>query len=227
MPARLEEGDYQMKIFLDTANLVEIKEAVSWGVVDGVTTNPSLVAREEGVFHKILLEISSMVAGPISAEVLSLEAREMVQEARILASIAPQIVIKVPVTPEGLKAARELKEEGIKTNVTLIFSLNQALLAARAGGAFVSPFLGRLDDIGHDGIALVQDIVEMLRYYDLPTEVIAASIRHPYHMVEAARIGADIATVPFKVLKQMFEHPLTEQGIEAFVQDWEAGGRGC
>lgn len=215
-----------MKIFLDTANLEEIKEAVSWGVVDGVTTNPSLVAREEGAFHKILVEISALVPGPISAEVLSLEAKEMVQEAKVLASIAPQIVIKVPVTPEGLRAARELKEEGIKTNVTLIFSLNQALLAARAGGSFVSPFLGRLDDRGHDGIALVQDIVEMLRYYDLSTEVIAASIRHPYHMVEAVRVGADIATVPFKVLKQMFEHPLTEQGIKAFVQDWEAGGRG-
>ncbi len=214
-----------MKIFLDTANLKEIKEAVSWGLVDGVTTNPSLVAREEGAFHKILAEISTLVSGPISAEVLSLEAKEMVSEARLLASIAPQIVIKVPVTPEGLKAARELKEEGIKTNVTLIFSLNQALLAARAGGAFVSPFLGRLDDKGHDGIALVQDIVKMLRYYDLPTEVIAASIRHPYHMVEAARVGADIATVPFKVLKQMFQHPLTEQGIKSFMKDWEIGGR--
>ncbi len=210
-----------MKIFLDTANIEEIREAVSWGVVDGVTTNPTLVSKEKGDFHKLLVEINNLVKGPISAEVISLEATEMVKEARILAAISPQIVIKVPITPAGLKAARELKEQGIKTNVTLVFSLNQALLAAKAGGAFVSPFLGRLDDLGHDGIELVRDIVDVYRYYGIETEVIAASIRNPYHVTEVAKAGADIATIPFKVLKQLVAHPLTDSGIEAFLKDWE------
>ena len=210
-----------MKLFLDTANLDEIREGVSWGVIDGVTTNPSLVAREEGDFHKMLEGICSMVQGPVSAEVLSLEAREMVKEGKVLSDIAPQIVIKLPMLPEGLKAARELKAEGIKTNVTLIFSLNQALLAARAGGAFVSPFVGRLDDRGHDGMRLVKDIVAVFSSYGLSAQVIAASIRHPLHLIGAAQAGAHIATLPYKVLRQMVEHPLTDLGIEAFLKDWE------
>lgn len=210
-----------MKLFLDTANVEEIKEAVSFGVIAGVTTNPSLVAREDGDFHKMLAEICSLVEGPVSAEVLSLDAREMVREGKVLSAIAPQIVIKLPMLPEGLKAARELKAEGIKTNITLVFSLNQALLAARAGGSFVSPFVGRLDDKGHDGMGLVRDIGDVFKTYELQAEIIAASIRHPFHVIEAAKAGSHIATLPYKVLRQMFEHPLTDLGVEAFLKDWE------
>ncbi|HHX77160.1 MAG TPA: fructose-6-phosphate aldolase [Firmicutes bacterium] len=211
-----------MKLFLDTANLAEIEEAAGWGVLSGVTTNPTLVSREKGDFHQILKDISCLVDGPISAEVTGITAADMVKEGKLLAGIAPQIVIKIPITEEGLKATKELRREGIKSNITLVFSLNQALLAARVGAAFVSPFIGRLDDRGHDGMVLVKEIAQVFRYYALPTEIIAASIRHPLHVVEAARAGAHVATVPFKVLRQMVKHPLTDLGIQTFLKDWES-----
>ncbi len=210
-----------MEIFLDTANVEEIREAVKWGVVSGVTTNPTLVSKESGGFHEILKEICSLVDGPVSAEVISLDAGGMVREARELAAIAPNIVIKIPVTPAGLEAVRRLAAEGIKTNVTLVFSPLQALLAARAGATFVSPFIGRVDDVGQEGMQVLADIVQIFRNYGFPTRIIAASIRHPQHVLEAARLGADIATVPYKVLAQMFKHPLTDVGIQRFLEDWE------
>ncbi|MGB9793136.1 MAG: fructose-6-phosphate aldolase, partial [Thermacetogeniaceae bacterium] len=194
-----------MEIFLDTANIDEIREAVKWGVVSGVTTNPTLVSKESGSFHEILKEICRLVDGPVSAEVISLDAGGMVREARELAAIAPNIVIKIPVTPAGLEAVRRLAAEGIRTNVTLVFSPLQALLAARAGATFVSPFIGRVDDVGQEGMQVLADIVQIFRNYDFSTRIIAASIRHPQHVLEAARLGADIATVPYKVLAQMFK----------------------
>ncbi len=213
-----------MQIFLDTANLDEIREASSWGVVSGVTTNPSLVAREKRDFHRLVQEIAALVPGPVSAEVLSLEADGMVREARVLAGLAPNVVIKVPLTADGLKAARRLKEEEIQTNLTLVFSPNQALLAALAGATYVSPFVGRLDDVGQEGMQVVRETVEIFTRHHLPTRVIAASIRHPLHVTEAARSGAHIATVPFKVLEQMVKHPLTDIGIERFLADWKKSG---
>ncbi|NLY39160.1 MAG: fructose-6-phosphate aldolase [Firmicutes bacterium] len=210
-----------MKLFLDTANLEEIRQAVQWGVVEGVTTNPSLAAREKEDFSKILPEICRLVDGPVSAEVIALDHAGMVQEARQLAAIHENVVIKIPITLEGLQAVSILAEEGIKTNVTLVFSVNQALLAARAGAAYVSPFVGRLDDIGTDGIDLVRNIVTVFERHLIETEVIAASIRHPEHVTAAALAGASIATVPFKVLKQMVNHPLTDLGIERFIADWK------
>lgn len=210
-----------MRFFIDTANINEIKEANDWGVIAGVTTNPSLVAKEGRDFHEVIREIAAIVDGPISAEVISLEAPKMVEEARVLAKIHPNVVIKVPMTKEGLKATKMLAAEGIKTNVTLVFSPNQAMLAAAAGATYVSPFVGRLDDVSHDGIQLVTDIAEIFGLYGIETEIIAASIRHPLHVTEAAKAGADIATVPFKVLEQMVKHPLTDQGIERFLADWE------
>lgn len=210
-----------MKFFIDTANIDEIREANALGILDGVTTNPSLVVKENVSFHNRLKEIAAEVTeGSISAEVLSLKAEEMVAEGKELAAIAPTITIKVPMTPDGLKAVKAFKELGIKTNVTLIFSANQALLAARAGATYVSPFLGRLDDIGHDGLALVSQIADIFAIHDIETEIIAASIRHPMHITEAALKGAHIATVPFKVIMQLFNHPLTESGIEKFLADW-------
>ncbi|MEC1719522.1 fructose-6-phosphate aldolase [Schinkia azotoformans] len=210
-----------MKFFIDTANIDEIREANALGVLDGVTTNPSLVAKENVSFHDRLKEIAVEVTqGSISAEVLSLKAEEMIEEGKELAAIAPNITIKVPMTPDGLKAVAAFKKLGIKTNVTLIFSANQALLAARAGAAYVSPFLGRLDDIGHDGLALIEQIADIFAIHDIETEIIAASIRHPMHITEAALKGAHIATVPFKVIMQLFNHPLTEAGIEKFLADW-------
>jgi len=209
-----------MKLFLDTANIEEIKEAYALGVISGVTTNPSLIAREGRDFQQVVREIAAIVDGPISAEVIGSTAPEMVAEAEALAAIHPNVVIKIPVTGEGLKAVKALAEKKIKTNVTLVFSANQALLAALAGAAFVSPFVGRLDDIGHDGMALVADIVEIYRNYDFPSQVIAASIRHPLHVLLAAKAGADIATVPYQVLKQMLAHPLTDLGIKKFLADW-------
>ena len=199
-----------MKLFLATANLEEIRQAVQWGVVEGVTTNPSLAAREKEDFSKILPEICRLVDGPVSAEVIALDHAGMVQEARQLAAIHENVVIKIPITLEGLQAVSILAEEGIKTNVTLVFSVNQALLAARAGAAYVSPFVGRLDDIGTDGIDLVRNIVTVFERHLIETEVIAASIRHPEHV-----------TVPFKDLKQMVNHPLTDLGIERFIADWK------
>lgn len=216
-----------MQIFLDTANVEEIRAAHQLGILAGVTTNPTLVAKEGRDFHAVLWEITSFVKGPVSAEVLSLQADEMVAEARPLAEIAPNIVIKLPMTADGLQAAARLRVEGIKSNVTLVFSANQALLAARAGADFVSPFVGRLDDIGQDGLGLVAEIVQLFTIHDLATQVIAASIRHPQHVLGAALAGADIATVPYKVLQQIMQHPLTDKGIASFLRDWETmAGKG-
>ncbi|WP_066176116.1 fructose-6-phosphate aldolase [Bacillus marinisedimentorum] len=210
-----------MKFFIDTANLDEIREANSLGLLAGVTTNPSLVAKEKDVtFEERLKEITDEVSGSVSAEVIATDAEGMIEEGTKLAEIAPNITIKVPMTPDGLKAVKKFSEQNIKTNVTLVFSANQALMAARAGATYVSPFLGRLDDIGHDGMALIAQIAEIFAIHDIDTQIIAASIRHPMHVTEAALNGADIATVPSKVITQMFKHPLTEQGIEKFLADW-------
>lgn len=211
-----------MKFFIDTANLEEIKQAFELGIIAGVTTNPSLVAKENVSFPERLKEITSFITGSVSAEVIALDAEGMVKEGRELAKIAPNITIKVPMTPEGLKAVHIFSKEGIKTNVTLIFSANQALMAARAGASYVSPFLGRLDDIGHNGIELVSTIAEIFETHQINTEIIAASIRHPQHITDAALAGANIATVPFKVIMQLFKHPLTDKGIEQFLQDWDS-----
>ncbi|MBM7648340.1 transaldolase [Bacillus ectoiniformans] len=210
-----------MKIFIDTANMEEIKEAHSWGILSGVTTNPSLVAKETVPFHDRLREITDLVSDSVSAEVIALDAEGMIKEGRELAKIAPNITVKVPMTPDGLKAVATLAKDGIKTNVTLIFSANQALLAARAGASYVSPFLGRLDDIGHDGMDLIENIAAIFAIHNIDSEIIAASIRHPQHVTEAALRGAHISTIPFKVLQQMFKHPLTDKGIDAFLADWE------
>lgn len=214
-----------MKLFLDTANLREIEQAVAWGVIDGVTTNPTLVAKEGKDFRKLLADICRLVPGPVSAEVIATGAAEMVREAEELAAIAPQVVIKVPMTPEGLQAVVVLGEKGIRCNVTLVFSFNQALLAAKAGAAYLSPFLGRLDDLGQNGVGLVAEICGIFRHYSLESEVIAASIRHPLHVVEVARAGAQIATIPFSVLSQMFKHPMTDLGIQRFLADWESANK--
>ncbi|MBD1379687.1 fructose-6-phosphate aldolase [Metabacillus arenae] len=209
-----------MQFFIDTANLDEIKEALSLGVLSGVTTNPSLVAKENISFHDRLREITSVVSGSVSAEVISLKADEMIEEGKELAKIAPNITVKVPMTPDGLKAVKAFSDLGIKTNVTLVFSANQALLAARAGATYVSPFLGRLDDIGQNGLDLISEINDIFYLHNIETEIIAASIRHPMHVTEAAMRGAHIATIPYKVLLQLFHHPLTDQGIEKFLADW-------
>ena len=211
-----------MKFFIDTANVEEIKEVASWGIIDGVTTNPSLIAKEGRVFKDVIKEITDIVDGPISAEVVSLNADEMVKEALELVPINKNIVIKLPMTKEGLKACKMLTEKGIKTNVTLIFSASQALMAAKAGATYVSPFLGRLDDIGSDGLILIEDIVDIFNNYDIKSEVICASVRHPIHLINCAKVGADIATVPYKVFEQMLKHPLTDTGIEKFLSDWES-----
>ncbi len=210
-----------MLLFIDTANVEEIRQANALGVISGVTTNPSLIAREGRDFRMVVEEICQIVDGPISAEVVSLEAGAMVEEAKSLAQIHPNVVIKLPMHPEGLKAAKTLKALHIKTNVTLVFSAAQALLAARAGATYVSPFLGRLDDVGQNGLALIEEIVNIFAVHSLDTQIIAASIRHPIHVVEAAKLGAHIATVPYKVIRQMCEHPLTTNGIEKFLQDWK------
>lgn len=210
-----------MKIFIDTANVDDIRKANDLGVICGVTTNPSLIAKEGRDFKEVVTEITSIVDGPISAEVISLEAEGMVSEAEELVKIHKNIVIKIPMTLEGLKAVKILSSKGIKTNVTLIFSATQALLAARAGATYVSPFLGRLDDIGMNGLNLIEEIVDIFDTHGIETEIIAASIRHPVHVVEAARLGAHIATIPYKVIVQMTKHPLTDAGIERFLKDWE------
>ncbi|WP_026485949.1 fructose-6-phosphate aldolase [Caldanaerobius polysaccharolyticus] len=210
-----------MKFFIDTANVEEIKEANDLGVIAGVTTNPSLVAKEGRDFIEVIKEIASIIDGPISAEVISEDHQDMIQEARKLAAIHNNIVIKIPMTAEGLKAVKALSKEGIKTNVTLIFSANQALLAARAGATYVSPFVGRLDDISTEGMQLIRDIVEIFKNYDISTEIIVASVRHPMHVLEAAKLGAHIATVPYKVIMQMIKHPLTDAGIQKFKEDWK------
>ena len=210
-----------MKFFIDTANINEIKQGVEMGMVDGVTTNPSLIAKENKPFEEIITEICQIVDGPISAEVVSLDTEGMVGEARKLAAINDNIVVKVPMTTEGLKAVRRLAAEGIKTNVTLVFSTAQALLAAKAGATYVSPFVGRLDDIGVSGMDLIQDIMTVFSNYGYQSEVIVASIRSPQHVTDAALIGADIATIPFKVIAQLAKHPLTDSGIEQFLADWD------
>ncbi|MDI3312096.1 MAG: fructose-6-phosphate aldolase [Thermoanaerobacterium sp.] len=210
-----------MKFFIDTANVDEIREANELGVICGVTTNPSLIAKEGRDFIEVVKEITTIVDGPISAEVVSEDHDGMVKEALELAKIHKNIVIKIPMTAEGLKAVKVLTEKGVKTNVTLVFSATQALLAARAGATYVSPFVGRLDDISTDGLQLVSDIVQIFDIYGIETEVIAASIRHPMHVLEAAKVGAHIATVPYKVIMQMIKHPLTDIGIERFLKDWE------
>jgi transaldolase len=209
-----------MKIFLDTANIKDIKEAASWGIIDGVTTNPSLIAKEGRDFITVVKEICAIVDGPISAEVVSLEAEAMVKEARPLAKIHKNIVIKIPITKEGLKATKILSKEGIKVNMTLIFSASQALLAAKSGASFVSPFVGRLDDIGERGMDLIKNIKTIFTNYNIKTEIIVASVRSPMHVVESALCGADIATVPFGVLEQLVKHPLTDIGIDRFLKDW-------
>ncbi|MEM3396553.1 MAG: fructose-6-phosphate aldolase [Thermoplasmata archaeon] len=210
-----------MKIFLDTANVKEIREANSWGIIDGVTTNPSLIAKEGRDFREVVEEITGIVDGPISAEVVSMNADGMVAEGRELAKIHKNINIKIPMCVEGLKATKALAKEGIKVNMTLVFSPNQALLAAKAGAAFVSPFVGRLDDVGQDGMLMIPDIVEIYRNYNFKTEIIVASVRHPIHVYQAALAGAHIATVPFSVLEKMVKHPLTDIGIDRFLKDWE------
>ncbi len=210
-----------MKFFIDTANIDDIREAAELGIIDGVTTNPSLVAKEGGDFKEMLSEICEIVDGPISAEVTATEHREMVKEARQLAGMHPNIVVKVPMTRDGLKACVALTKEGIKVNMTLIFSASQALMGAKAGAAFVSPFIGRLDDISGYGMDLVEDIVDIFANYGYDTEVLVASIRHPMHVVEAAKIGADVVTIPPKVIDQLFKHPLTDIGLEQFLADWE------
>ncbi len=210
-----------MKFFIDTANTDEIRKAVAMGMVDGVTTNPSLIAKEGRVFEEVIKEICGIVDGPISAEVVSLEADGMVAEGKKLAAIHPNVVIKVPMTTEGLKAVKRLAADNIRTNVTLIFSSTQALMAAKAGAAYVSPFVGRLDDISQNGMELVNEVMTIFRNYGYTTEVIVASVRHPLHVVEAAMIGADIATIPFKVIAQLAQHPLTDIGIDKFLADWE------
>ncbi|HAB7358517.1 TPA_asm: fructose-6-phosphate aldolase [Listeria monocytogenes] len=211
-----------MRFFIDTANVEEIKKANRMGFISGVTTNPSLVAKEGRDFNEVIQEITSIVDGPISGEVVSLEADEMIAEGRVIAKIHPNMVVKIPMTGEGLAAVKVLTEEGIKTNVTLVFSATQALLAARAGATYVSPFLGRLDDIGDDGLVLIRDIADIFKIHGIPTEIISASVRHPIHVIECAKAGADIATVPFKVFEQMLKHPLTDSGIDKFLADWEA-----
>lgn len=210
-----------MKFFIDTANFEEIKEAHSWGIVDGVTTNPSLVAKENISFHDRLRDITQLVDGSVSAEVIALDVEGMLREGREFAAIAPNITVKLPMTPDGLKACAVLSEEGIKTNVTLIFSANQALLAARAGATYVSPFIGRLDDIGQDGKHLIKTIATIFNTHNITTQIIAASIRNPQHITDVALQGAHIATTPFNVLQQLFNHPLTDKGIEIFLQDWD------
>ena len=208
-----------MKIFIDTANIQHIKEMAF--IADGVTTNPSLIAKEGRDFKTVVKEITEIVDGPISAEVISLKKNEMVAEAKEIAKIHKNIVIKIPMTQDGIAAVKELSKIGIKTNVTLVFSANQALLAAKAGASFVSPFVGRLDDIGQDGMQLIQEIVDIYGNYDFKTEVLVASVRHPIHVIQAARMGADVATIPYDVLKKMFNHSLTDLGIKKFLEDWE------
>lgn len=214
-----------MQFFIDTANLEEIRSAMDMGLVDGVTTNPSLMSKEAADWREIAAEICRLVPGPVSLEVIALDAEGMVSEARDLMQYGPNVVVKVPMTAEGLKAVRILKGMDIETNVTLVFSAAQALLAAKAGAAYVSPFLGRLDDVGQDGMELVQQILTIYANYGFSTRIIAASIRHPLHVLDAALAGAHIATVPFKILRQLMNHPLTDKGIEAFLKDWEKKGK--
>jgi transaldolase len=214
-----------MKIYIDTANITQIKGALELGYVAGVTTNPTLISQEIGEEKEILKQICQIIDGPVSAEVIATDSRGMIEEARDLAKIANNIVIKIPMTKEGLKAVKVLSNEAIRTNVTLVFSANQGLLAARAGAAYVSPFIGRLDQIGHNGMDVVGELAEIFDMFGIDCEIIAASIRHPRHVTEAALAGADIATVPFKVLDDMIGHPMTDIGLEKFIEDWKKSQR--
>jgi transaldolase len=213
-----------MKIFLDTANLASIKKFVEMGVVDGITTNPTLIAKENVEFSELVAQILKLVPGPVNLEVVSQETEGMVREGHDLASLSPNVVVKCPMTSEGLKAVRELHKNGIRTNVTLIFSANQAILAAKAGADYASPFIGRLDDAGHDGMMLIDEILRIYHNYDFNTQVLVASIRHPVHVVEAAKLGAHVATMPPDVLDKMVKHPLTDIGLKRFLDDWQKAG---
>ncbi|MBI3805503.1 MAG: fructose-6-phosphate aldolase [Nitrospirae bacterium] len=215
-----------MKFFLDSANISEIKESVALGLIDGITTNPSLVSKEKRDFRKLIEEICQIVDGPISAEVVATDEEGMLEEGRSLAKIHQNVVVKVPMTPNGLKATRRLSQEGTRVNVTLIFSPAQALLAAKAGATYVSPFIGRLDDVGQVGMDLIDQIVTIFSNYDFGTEVLVASIRNPIHVIEAAQIGAHVATMPFSVLQQLMKHPLTDLGLAKFLSDWEKASKG-
>jgi len=214
-----------MKIFIDSANVQQIEEVNGWGILDGVTTNPTLIAKEKTDFDTLVRQICKIVNGPISAEAISMKAGDIVVEARELASIHKNIVVKIPITEEGLRATKTLSKEGVSINTTLVFSPAQALLACKAGARYISPFVGRLDDVGNDGMDVVAQILDILDNYEFDAEVIVASVRHPIHVVEAARMGAHIATVPYDVLKKMFRHPLTDIGIEKFLQDWQKVAR--
>lgn len=211
-----------MKFFLDTANLDEIRQAASFGILDGVTTNPTLAAKEKKPFHELILEICDIVkGGVVNAEVVSTDLDGMLREAREVVSWHPNVVAKIPMTPDGVRALSKLSREGVRVNITLVFSPSQALIVAKAGAYFVSPFLGRLDDISQDGLALLREILEIYRAYSFQTQVLAASLRHPLHVVEAAKMGAHIGTMPYKVFEQLFKHPLTDRGLDAFLKDWE------
>ncbi len=213
-------GRENVKLFIDTANIGEIQEAASWGILDGVTTNPSLVAKEGRSYRDLVAEICGIVPGPVSAEVLATDVEGMDREGRELAAIAENVVVKLPITREGIKVCARFADEGIATNLTLCFSSTQALVVAKAGASYVSPFVGRLDDVGHEGMHLVREIVQIYDAYEFPTQVLVASVRHPQHVVEAALAGADIATVPFKILEQLFHHPLTDAGLQRFLADY-------
>lgn len=209
-----------MKIFIDTANVEQIKEINSFGILDGVTTNPTLMSKEKKSFKEQIKEITSIVNGPVSVEAVNSDADGLVKEATELSKMAPNVVVKIPMTAEGLKAVKKLSKNNVKTNVTLVFSANQALLAAKAGATYVSPFIGRLDDAGHDGMQIVRDMIQIFKNYNFKTEIIVASIRHPLHVIEAAKAGAHIATISFDVLDKMIKHPLTDAGIKRFLDDW-------
>ncbi len=217
-------GETWMKIFLDTANLPSIKTFIDMGVLDGITTNPTLIAKENRDFLELVIEILKLVPGPVNLEVVSQQAEGMVQEGSELASLGPNVVVKCPMTSEGLKAVRKLRQDGVNTNVTLVFSPNQALLAAKAGASYVSPFIGRLDDAGNEGMKIVEEILQIYRNYNFETEVLVASIRHPVHVVEAAKLGAHVATMPPDVLDKMVKHPLTDIGLKRFLEDWQKAG---
>ncbi len=210
-----------MKFFIDTANIEEIKKATAMGLVDGVTTNPTLVSRENRPFLEVIRDICEVVDGPVSVEAVSMGADELIPEARKLSKIHPNVVVKIPMTLDGMVAVRQLEQEGIRTNVTLVFSPNQALLAMKAGASFISPFVGRLDDVAHEGMDMVADCLEIIENYGFRSEIIVASIRHPLHVLAAAKMGAHIATIPYKVMIQLSKHPLTDVGIDRFLKDWE------
>ena len=214
-----------MEFFLDTADMKEIETGLEWGLVDGITTNPSLIAKSGRAYLQTVQEIARLVPGPVSGEVLATEFDEIMEQGRRLSGLAENVIVKVPLTPAGLRSVREFLKEGIRCNVTLCFSAAQALLAAKAGAAYISPFVGRLDDVGEDGMLLIDQVVSIYRAYDFDTKVLVASVRHPIHMVQAAQLGADVATLPFKVLEQLYKHPLTDIGLERFLSDWKKTGK--